>query len=86
MCAGRGAVDLRTFECRDINRSTIVQRVCYDAAQQHPAGRSREARYQQFCNVPAETYAALMDAPSMGLFFNRNVSAPASGERYRCAI
>ena len=26
---GRGApVDLASFECRDINRSTIVQRVC----------------------------------------------------------
>lgn len=27
------AIDLSSFECRDINRSTIVQRVCYRADQ-----------------------------------------------------
>jgi hypothetical protein len=31
----RAPVDLRTFECRDITRSSIVQRVCYDRAQRH---------------------------------------------------
>jgi hypothetical protein len=25
----RGPVDLKTFECRDINRSSFFQRVCY---------------------------------------------------------
>jgi len=80
---GGGTVDLLSFECRDINRSTIVQRVCYEAAQRTLLVEARGA-YQQFCNVPAETYAAFMVAPSMGLFFNRNVSAGASNERYRC--
>jgi hypothetical protein len=80
---GRGVVDLRTFECRDINRSTIVQRVCYDAARDYLLVAVRGA-YHQYCRVSAETYAAFMGAPSMGLFFNRNVRAMASGERYRC--
>jgi KTSC domain-containing protein len=80
---GRGVVDLRTFECRDINRSTIVQRVCYDAAQGYLLIAVGGA-YQQYCSVSAETYAAFMGAPSMGWFFNRNVRATASGERYRC--
>lgn len=31
----RHHVDLETFECRDITRSTVLQRVCYDPAQQH---------------------------------------------------
>jgi hypothetical protein len=26
----RGTVDLRTFECRDTPRSSLIQRVCYD--------------------------------------------------------
>lgn len=82
---GRGAVDLKTFECRDINRSTIVQRVCYDAAQSTLLVAVRGA-YHQFCSVPAKTYAAFMDAPSMGFFFNRNIRATASGERYRCRV
>ena len=80
---GRGAVDLKTFECRDINRSTIVQRVCYDAMQSTLLVAVRGG-YQQYCNLSAETYAAFMDAPSMGLFFNRNIRATASGDRYRC--
>ena len=33
----RGSVDLKTFECRDIDRSSFIQRVCYDKAQNaHP--------------------------------------------------
>jgi hypothetical protein len=80
---GRGAVDLATFDCRDIDRSTIVQRVCYEAAQRTLLVEVRGA-YQQFCKVPAETYAAFMVAPSMGLFFKRTVSEGASNNRYRC--
>jgi hypothetical protein len=80
---GRVAIDLEMFECRDINRSTVVQRVCYDAAQSTLVVAVRGG-YQQFCGVPVETYTAFMDAPSMGLFFNRNIRATASGERYRC--
>jgi hypothetical protein len=80
---GRGAVDLTTYECRDINRSTIVQRVCYDAARSTLLVAVRGG-YQQYCNLSAEAYAAFMEAPSMGLFFNRNIRATASGERYRC--
>jgi hypothetical protein len=82
---GRGAVDLMTFDCRDINRSTVVQRVCYEAAQRYLLVEVRGA-YQQFCNVPEETYAAFMVAPSMGSFFNRNVSGPTSNGRYRCTV
>jgi hypothetical protein len=76
---GRGAVDLLTFECRDVNRSTVVQRVCYETAQRTLLVEVKGA-YQQFCNLPAETYAAFMGAPSMGLFFNRNISEPTSSE------
>jgi hypothetical protein len=33
----RGPVDLKTFECRDINRSSFIQRVCYDKPQRYIA-------------------------------------------------
>ena len=33
-----GLVDLKTFECHDINRSSFIQRVCYDKAQRSSAG------------------------------------------------
>jgi hypothetical protein len=31
----RCPVDLKTFECRDINRSSFIQRVCYDKTQSY---------------------------------------------------
>jgi hypothetical protein len=79
----QGVIDLRTFECRDINRSTIVQRVCYDAAQGNLLVAVKST-YHRYCGVPAETYAAFMTAPSMGLFFQRTIQTAASGDRYHC--
>ncbi|WP_312017334.1 KTSC domain-containing protein [Bradyrhizobium sp. AUGA SZCCT0431] len=80
--AGRSSVDLDGFECRDITRSSIVQRVCYDRAQRHLIVAVRGS-YDQYCDLPAETYDALMGAPSMGGFFNRHISG-ASGARFAC--
>ena len=79
---GQGAVDLDTFECRDINRSSIVQRVCYDRAERHLIVAVKGV-YDQYCDLPAETFDALMGAPSMGHFFNRNIRG-ASGARFTC--
>ena len=78
---GRG-VDLNGFECRDITRSSILQRVCYDRAQRHLIVAVKDA-WDQYCDLPAETYGALMGAPSMGQFFNRNIRG-APGARYAC--
>ena len=80
---GRGGVDLMTFECRDINRSTVLQRVCYDPARNDLVVAIGGA-YERYCGVPAETVERLMGAPSMGQFFNRNIRQPSSGERYAC--
>jgi hypothetical protein len=79
---GRESVDLNSFECRDITRSSIVQRVCYDRAQRHLIVAIKGA-YDRYCDLPIETFDALMGAPSMGQFFNRNISG-ASGARYVC--
>jgi hypothetical protein len=79
---GRRGVDLGTFECRDVNRSTIVQRVCYEPAH-GTLVVAASGVYDQYCGVPTETYAAFMAAPSMGLFLNRNI-LPAQDARYRC--
>lgn len=37
------SVNLSTFDCRDINRRTIVQRVCYSAGDARCWSRSRAA-------------------------------------------
>ncbi|MGT2500715.1 KTSC domain-containing protein [Bradyrhizobium guangxiense] len=80
----RRLVDLATFECRDINRSTVLQRVCYDRAQ-HDLVVATGGFYARYCGVPAETVESLLGAPSMGQFFNRNIRREAAGGRYDCS-
>jgi hypothetical protein len=76
-------IDLATFECRDISRSTVLQRVCYDWAQQNLVV-AIDGRYDRYCAVAAETVDSLLGAPSMGQFFNRNIKREAAGSRYDC--
>ena len=78
----RGSVDLNGFECRDITRSSIVQRVCYHRVQRHLIVAVKGA-YDRYCELPAETFDALMGAPSMGQFFNRRIKA-APGAAFAC--
>lgn len=77
------SVDLSTFDCRGINRSTIVQRVCYSARERTLLVAVRGS-YQHYCRVPAETYDALMIAPSMGVFLNRVLRIAGADGRYAC--
>ena len=76
-------VDLGTFECRDITRSTVLQRVCYDRAQQHLIVAVGGA-YERYCGVTAVTVERLLGAPSMGQFFNQNIKGEVTGRRYAC--
>jgi hypothetical protein len=64
----RGAVDLKTFECRDIDRSSFIQRVCYDKAQSYML-ISLNGTYYHYCELPHTTFDGLMGAPSPGAFF-----------------
>ncbi|WP_375774942.1 KTSC domain-containing protein [Bradyrhizobium sp. ma5] len=77
-------VNLSSFECRDINRSTIVQRVCYSASERTLLVAVRGS-YQHYCGVPTETYDALMIAPSMGVFLNRVLRIAGADGRYACS-
>jgi hypothetical protein len=80
-----GPVDLATFECRDINRSTMIQRVCYDPAQ-HAMIVAIKGSYDRFCELPPETFDGFMTAPSMGKFFNQNIRDSVLGGRYDCRV
>lgn len=76
-------VDLKTFECRDITRSTVLQRVCYDPAQQHLIVAANGA-YDRYCGVAADTVERLLGAPSMGQFFNQTIKRDVTTGRYAC--
>ena len=81
--AERRLVDLDGFERRDITRSTVLQRVCYDRAQQDLIV-AINGRYDRYCGVAAETVDNLLGAPSMGRFFNQNIRRETAGRRYGC--
>jgi len=79
----RHLVDLKTFECRDITRSTVLQRVCYDRAQQDLIVAVNGA-YGRYCGVTADTVERLLGAPSMGQFFNQNFRHDVTAGHYAC--
>jgi hypothetical protein len=79
----RGPLDLKTFECRDVNRSSFIQRVCYDRAKSYML-ISLNGTYYHYCELPNATLNALMDAPSMGQFFNQNIKGSGSDGPYDC--
>ena len=79
----RHFVDLGTFECRDITRSTVLQRVCYDRARQDLVVGVGGA-YERYCGVPPDTVEHLLGAPSMGRFFNQKLKREIGGVRYAC--
>ena len=77
----RGVVDLAPFECRDITRSSLIQRVCYDQARRYLVVASKGG-YDVYCELPPQTYDGFMAAPSMGQFFKEHIRA--HGDRYGC--
>jgi hypothetical protein len=79
----RGNVDLKTFECRDINRSSFIQRVCYDKAQSYMIIGLR-GTYYHYCELPPATFDGLMGAPSMGQFYNANIKGSGTDGPYDC--
>jgi hypothetical protein len=80
---GRGAVDLSPFECRDINRSSLIQRVCYDQANSYMIVGIKGV-YDHYCEFPQPAFDGLMGAPSMGQFFNQNIRESGAEGRYDC--
>ena len=80
---GYGKVDLATFDCRDIRRSTLIQRACYDGAERQLIV-SIKGRYEQYCGLAADTFGGFMGAPSMGRFYIQNIRGVVADERYTC--
>jgi hypothetical protein len=80
---GRGAVDLKPFVCRDITRSSLVNRVCYDAAK-HTMIVQLNSAYSQYCDVPEAARDSFLNAPSMGQYYNANIKSSGAKAPYQC--
>ena len=65
----RGDVPLDTFQCATIDRSGLVERVCYDAAQYMVI--LLKGTYYHYCEIDQGTVDELLGAESMGKYFNR---------------
>jgi hypothetical protein len=81
---GRGAVDLAPFACQDITRSSLVSRVCYDAANRVMIVQMNAA-YLQYCDVPETTRDEFLNASSMGQYYRVSIKGSGSDGAYHCA-
>ena len=79
----RGNVDLKPFACQDVTRSSLVNRVCYDAANRSMVVQVNAA-YFQHCEVPPATLDAFLNAPSMGQYYNTNIKGSGPQRAYHC--
>jgi hypothetical protein len=68
----RGPVELSSFHCDSIDRSSLVERLCYDARKQY-AIVSLKGTYYHYCRIPTRVIASWREAPSMGRFYQQNV-------------
>jgi hypothetical protein len=79
----RGEVPLDSFECHDTERSSLVGRVCYDAAQRYMVIKLKET-YYHYCEIDAETVAALLAAKSMGSFYLAHIRGDGEDGPFDC--
>ena len=79
----RGAVDLKPFVCQDITRSSLVNRVCYDAPNRTMIVQLNSV-YSQVCDVPEAARDSFLNAPSMGQYYNANIKGSGAEAPYRC--
>ncbi|MGM4907184.1 KTSC domain-containing protein [Tardiphaga sp. 866_E4_N2_1] len=78
-----GQLNLKTFACTEIMRSSFVNRACYDKAQKFMVVQLN-ATYYPYCEMPAATYDAFLAAPSMGKYYNANIKGSDSDGPYDC--
>ena len=63
--------------------SSVVHRVCYDAAQQYMLIKLRNT-YYHYCEIPQDVVDALVAAPSKGRYYNRYIKGRGGGGPYDC--
>jgi hypothetical protein len=76
----RGRVDLAPFECEAFTRSSLVRRVCFDAANSCML-INLEGTWYHYCGINAATVSALKSAGSMGRYYNANIKG-----RFDCRV
>lgn len=76
----RGPVSLETFKCVVPDRSSFVERICFDAIESYLVV-SLSGTYYHYCEVPSRIFNRWRDAPSVGVYYNREVKG-----RFDCRV
>ncbi len=79
----RGPVDLTPFACEAMTRSSFINRVCYDAANQYMIIKLKQT-YYHYCEIDAGTVASLKAAESMGRYYNANIKGSGQDGPFDC--
>jgi hypothetical protein len=79
----RGPVDLKPFACHDIARSSLIDRVCYDAANRSMIVQLNSV-YVQHCDVPQATLDTFLNAPSMGQYYRSKIAGTGANAPTDC--
>lgn len=78
-----GPVDLGTYECQTVTRSSLVNRVCFDQKASSMI-LLLKATYYAYCDVPDELVESFYAAESMGRFYNQQIKSDAAAGKYAC--
>ncbi len=79
----QGPVDLTPFDCEFVSRSSLIKRVCYDAANQYMIIKLRRT-YYHYCEIDVGTVAALRAAESMGRYYSANIKGSGQDGPFDC--
>jgi KTSC domain-containing protein len=67
-----GPVNLATFDCKSVDRSSFIECVCYDRPHAYMLVKLR-GTYYHYCDIDSVTVNAFEAAPSMGHFYNASI-------------
>jgi hypothetical protein len=76
-------VDLKRFACQDITRSSVVNRLCYDAPNQYVIVQLKTT-YYHYCEMPKTTLDKWLSASSMGQFYDASIKGTGKDGPYDC--
>jgi hypothetical protein len=78
----RGPIDLKPFNCTN-TVSSFVNRVCYDKANSYMLILLKNTWYH-YCEIDAGTVTALLNAESVGRYFNVNIKGTGNDGPFDC--
>jgi hypothetical protein len=79
----RGLVSLDSFECTSVSRSSLVERVCYDSANEYMLIKLNGV-YYHYCEIPGRKVRELLSADSIGAHYAQNIKGSGGTGPYDC--